>query len=49
MGVAGSGGGGDDRLKKDGMKGVVKEVTGKDIIKSMTSYIWPKNDKEVKT
>jgi len=49
MGVAGSGGGGDDRLKKDEMKGVVKEVTGKDIIKSMSSYIWPKNDKEVKT
>merc|ERR1719483_525604 len=48
MGVAGSGGG-DDRLKKDEMKGVVKEVTGKDMIKSMSSYIWPKNDKEVKT
>jgi len=49
MGVAGSGGGGDDRLKKDEMKGVVKEVTGKEMIRSMTSYIWPKDDKEVKT
>jgi len=48
MGVAGSGGG-DDRLKKDELKGVVKEVTGRDMIKSMSSYIWPKNDKEVKT
>eukprot|EP00092_Neocalanus_flemingeri_P015827 GFUD01017132.1.p1 GENE.GFUD01017132.1~~GFUD01017132.1.p1 ORF type:complete len:689 (-),score=210.70 GFUD01017132.1:492-2558(-) len=48
MGVAGSGGG-DDRLKKEEMKGVVKEVTGKDMIKSMASYIWPNNDKEVKT
>eukprot|EP00092_Neocalanus_flemingeri_P098042 GFUD01125027.1.p1 GENE.GFUD01125027.1~~GFUD01125027.1.p1 ORF type:complete len:689 (-),score=208.35 GFUD01125027.1:471-2537(-) len=48
MGVAGSGGG-DERLKKEEMKGVVKEVTGKDMIKSMASYIWPNNDKEVKT
>ena len=29
--------------------GVVKEVTGKDMIKSMGSYIWPENDKGVKT
>eukprot|EP00092_Neocalanus_flemingeri_P098041 GFUD01125026.1.p1 GENE.GFUD01125026.1~~GFUD01125026.1.p1 ORF type:complete len:686 (-),score=207.51 GFUD01125026.1:473-2530(-) len=48
MGVAGSGGG-DERLKKEEMKGVVKEVTGRDMIKSMASYIWPKGDKEVKT
>jgi len=49
MGVAGTGGGGDDRLKKDDVKGVVKEVTSRDMIRSMASYIWPKDDKEVKT
>jgi len=43
----GSGGGGDT-LKKEDVKGVVKEVTGKDMIKSMGSYIWPDNDKGVK-
>jgi len=45
--VMGHGSGGDG-LKKDDMKGVVKEVTGKDMIKSMVSYIWPKNESAVK-
>ena len=48
MGEANAGAGGDT-LKKEDMKGVVKEVTGKDMIKSMASYIWPKSDTEVKT
>jgi len=48
MGVAGSGGNGDS-IKKEELKGAVKEVSGKDMIKSMASYIWPKDDKEVKT
>merc|ERR1719193_1285992 len=48
MGVSDSGAGGDT-IKKGELKGVVKEVTGRDMIKSMASYIWPKNDNEVKT
>jgi len=48
MGVSDAGASGET-LKKEEVKGVVKEVTGKDMIKSMASYIWPKDDKEVKS